>query len=200
MLGILTTIISAVAAVTKALGIVGMAIQGLKAIGNALVSLGKALGLIKPETQVEDLGDKALQSEYNPDDFDSYADYVKAVEDYELDPEKSKLTTEEKKIEKGLELATGVAVEKYNDLPMEDFCIAVGKNLDYFTEAKLGEIGKLIVKDDQNIKNILNYINGSEKNSNRIQSTIDMLVGVEKSVSPSISDREAYGKVFDLRK
>ena len=96
------SIVATAITVTSKLMEVGLAVQGLKVIGNVLMSLGKALGLIKPETNVTDLGDKALQSEYNPEDFNSYEDYVNAVEKYDLDPEKSKLTTEEDKIKKGM--------------------------------------------------------------------------------------------------
>lgn len=200
ILGTIAAIAAAATTVAKTLAVVGLAVQGLKTIGNVLTSLGKALGLIKPETKVEDLGDKALQSGYNPEDFDSYADYVKAVEDYDLDPEKSKLTTEEEKIQKGMELASGVTIEKYKDFPITDFCIAVGQNPEYFTDAKMGEIAKLMQADGQNIPSILNYVNGTEKDSAKIQGTVDTLLGVEKAVDPSISDKEAYRNVMEVRK
>lgn len=200
ILGTIAAIAAAATTVAKTLAVVGLAVQGLKTIGNVLISLGKALGLIKPETRVEDLGDKAIQSEYNPEDFDSYADYVKAVEDYDLDPEKSKLTTAEEKIEKGMELAAGVAIEQFQEFPIEDFCVAVGQNPEYFTDAKMAEIAKLIQADGQYIPNILNYVNGSEKDGAKIQGIVDTLVGVEKSVNPRVSDKEAYRNVMEVRK
>lgn len=203
MLGIITGAITAIAtaatAVAKTLAVAGLAVQGLKAVGSTLVSLGKALGLIKPETKVEELGDKAIQSEYKPEDYDTYAEYVKAVEDYDLDPEKSKLTTEEQKVLKGTELASGSMIEKFKEFPMQEFCIAVEKN-PFFTDAKMDEIGKLIQKDGQNIANILNYMNGSEKDSGKLQSTIDMLVDVVKKTDPSLSDKDAYRHVLEARK
>ena len=200
ILGTIAAIAAAATTVTKALAVVGLAVQGLRVIGNVLTSLGKALGLIKPETKVEDLGDKAIQSEYNPENFDSYADYVKAVEAYDLDPEKSKLTTEEEKIKKGMELAAGVTIEKYQDFPIEEFCVAVGQNPEFFTEAKMGEIAKLMEADGQYMPSILNYVNGSEKDSKKIQAAVDTLLGVEKSVNPGISDKEAYRNVMRARK
>ena len=200
-MGIILGSIAAIATtVTSALAVVGLAVEGLKVIGNVLMSLGKALGLIKPETNVTDLGDKAIQSEYNPEDFNSYEEYVKAVEDYDLDPEKSKLTTDEEKIKKGMELVSEVMIEKYQDFPMGDFCIAVGQNPEFFTEAKMGEIANLIKSDSQNIPNILNYVNGVEKNSDKIKNTVETLVGIEKKVNPAISDKEAYRNVYQARK
>lgn len=200
ILGTIAAITTAATTVVKTLAVVGLAVQGLKAIGNALINLGKALGLIKPETQVEELGDKAIQSEYNPEDYDSYAEYVKAVEDYDLDPEKSKLTTEEEKIKKGTELAAGVTIEKFKEFPIEDFCILVGENREYFSEAKLQKLGEVMKEDGSNISSILNYVNGSEKNDKKIKEAMDTLIGIEKSVNPSISDKEAYKNVLKLEK
>lgn len=200
ILGTIAAIVTAATTVTKALAVVGLAVEGLKVIGNVLMSLGKALGLIKPETNVIDLGDKAIQSEYDPEKFNSYEEYVKAVEDYDLDPEKSKLMTDEEKIKKGMELVSGVMIEKYQDFPIEDFCIAVGQNPKFFTEAKMGEIANLIKSDGQNIPNILNYVNGTEKNSDKIRNTVETLVDIEKKVNPAISDKEAYKNVYQARK
>ena len=201
ILGTIAAIVTAATTVVKALAVVGLAVQGLKAIGNVLTSLGKALGLIKPETKVDELGDKAIQSGYNPEDYDSYEAYVKAVEDFDdLDPEKSKSISEEEKIKKGMELSSGVVIEKYKEFPIDDFCIAVGQNPDFFTEAKMGEIAKLMQADGQHIPSILNYINGSEKDDAKIQSTVDTLVSVAKATSPSVGEKEAYKSVMELRK
>ena len=100
ILGTILAVAKAAKVVVKAIAVADIAIKTLKVVGNAFVKLGKTLGLIKPETKVEDLGDKAIQSEYKPEDYNSYAEYVKAVEDYKLDPEKSKNISEEEKIKK----------------------------------------------------------------------------------------------------
>lgn len=199
ILGTIAAIAAAATTVTKALAVVGLAVQGLKVIANALTSLGKALGLIKPETKVEDLGDKAIQSEYNPENFDSYEAYVKAVEEYELDPEKSKLTTEEEKIKKGMELAAGVCIEKYKEFPIQEFCVAVGENPEYFSDDKLAEIGKLLKTDGQLISGILNHINHTELDDAKVNGAINTLLDVEKRVNPSISDVNALKNVMSLQ-
>lgn len=200
ILGAIAAIAAAATTVAKTLAVVGLAVQGLQTIGNLLTSLGKALGLIKPETKVEDLGDKAIQSGYNPEDYNSYAEYVKSVEEYDLDPEKSKLTTEEEKIKKGMELASGVTIEKFNGFPIQDFCIEVGKNPEYFTEAKIGEIAKLIETDGKYIPGILNYMSGVEKDEMKNLRIVNTLVDVEKKVDTSISDKEALKNVLQIRK
>ena len=86
MFGFIAGIVAAATSVTNVLVSVSLVLRDLKTIGNILVTLGKALGLIKPDIKVSELGDKALQSGYNPEDYDSYLEYVNAVENYNLDP------------------------------------------------------------------------------------------------------------------
>lgn len=200
MFGFIAGIVAAATSVTNVLVSVSLVLHDLKTIGNILVTLGKALGLIKPDIKVSELGDKALQSGYNPEDYDSYLEYVNAVENYNLDPEKSNLTTEEDKLKKAMELAVGVTIEKYENLPVQEFCIAVGENIKYFTETKIKEIGKLIQLDESNISRILNYINGTERDSKQIQRVVDTLMEVEKISNPEISEKEAYKDIIQLRK
>lgn len=200
MFGFIAGIVAAATSVTNVLVSVSLVLRDLKTIGNILVTLGKALGLIKPDIKVSELGDKALQSGYNPEDYDSYLEYVNAVENYNLDPEKSNLTTEEDKLTKAMELAVGVTIEKYENLPVQEFCIAVGENIKYFTETKIKEIGKLIQLDESNISRILNYINGTERDSKQIQRVVDTLMEVEKISNPEISEKEAYKDIIQLRK
>ena len=87
VLTILTTIGSIAATLTKAVALVGLAVQGLKIIGSAVMGIAKALfpNAFKPETTVEDLGDKAIQSGFKPEDFKSYEEYVKAAVEAGID-------------------------------------------------------------------------------------------------------------------
>ena len=197
--GVIVAVTTAVAGVMKGLAVAGLALQGLKSLAAPLLELGKELGLIEPETDVEDLGDKAIQSDLNPDDFDCYEEYLKAVEDYKLDPEKSKLSTEEKKIQKGIELTVGVMIEKYQDFPMGEFINMIGHNQSFFTESKMGELAKVIKTDGQSITDILHYVDGTEKNSTKIQGTVDTLLEIEKNTNPGISDKEAFKNIMELR-
>ena len=197
--GVIEAFTTALAGVMKGLAVAGLALQGLKSLAAPLLELGKELGLIEPETDVEDLGDKAIQSDLKPDNFDCYEEYLKAVEDYKLDPEKSKLSTEEKKIQKGIELTVGVMIDKYQEFPMGEFINMIGHNQNFFTEAKMGEIAKVIKTDGQSIIDILHYVDGTEKNSTKIQGTVDTLLGIEKNTNPGISDKEAFKNVMELR-
>ena len=195
----MSIILGALTTFMEGLAVASLALQGLKSLAAPLLELGKELGLIEPETDVEDLGDKAIQSDLNPDDFDCYEEYLKAVEDYKLDPEKSKLSTEEKKIQKGIELTVGVMIDKYQDFSMDKFINMIGHNQNFFTEAKMGEIAKVIKTDGQSITDILHYVDGTEKNSTKLQGTVDTLLEIEKNTNPGISDKEAFKNVMELR-
>ena len=195
----MSIILGALTTFMEGLAVASLALQGLKSLAAPLLELGKELGLIEPETDVEDLGDKAIQSDLKPDDFDCYEEYLKAVEDYKLDPEKSKLSTEEKKIQKGIELTVGVMIDKYQDFSMDKFINMIGHNQNFFTEAKMGEIAKVIKMDGQSITDILHYVDGTEKNSTKIQGTVDTLFEIEKNTNPGISDKEAFKNVMELR-
>ena len=197
--GVIVAVTTAVAGVMKGLAVAGLALQGLKSLAAPLLELGKELGLIEPETDVEDLGDKAMQSDLKLDDFDCYEEYLKAVEDYKVDPEKSKLSTEEKKIQKGIELTVGVMIDKYQEFPMGEFINMIGHNQSFFTESKMGELAIVIKTDGQSISDILHYVDGTEKNSTKIQGTVDTLLEIEKNTNPGLSDKEAFKNVMELR-
>ena len=203
IVGAISTIASVAVTVTKALSVIGLGINGLKALGNALMGIAKAVGLIQPETKVEDLGDKALQAEQegiSPEQFNNYGEYVKAVEGFKTNPEKSKLLTEEEKVNKGIELTTGVTVERFEGFPIDKFFMYAGNNPEYFTEAKMKELGKLMEVDGKYVSDVLNYMNGTEKNDFALEKIMDTLIDIEKKVNPNISDDDALDTILAIRK
>ena len=125
ILGTIGAIVAAAVTVSKALAVVGLAVQGLKIVGNAIVSIAKALGIIKPERTVEEIGDRALQAEekgITPDKYESYEAWIKEIEkdDWGYDPEKNKDMDLQKKILKGVEVATAVTMERFPGLPTKN--------------------------------------------------------------------------------
>ena len=204
ILTILTTIASVGTALVKSLAIIGMAIQGLKVIGNVLIGIAKALGIVKPATDVQELGDKALQAEeagMKHENYASFAEYVKAVDNFTLDPEKSKLTTEEEKLGKGIELGCGVMVEKFPELPIKEFSEFMGKNPEYFKDAdKIAALFDLAAKDGKTFTEVVGYMTGKEKQYEKIHSAVSALTKIEKIANPDISDRDALKAVMEIRK
>ena len=67
-----------------------------------ITSALNALGINESE-EAKVIGDKMLQAEEDgitPDKFDNYEDYNKAIENFELDPEKSNKFTDEEKLQR----------------------------------------------------------------------------------------------------
>lgn len=198
VISLLTSLLTVATTITKSLAVAGLAVQGLKAVGNILTSIGKALGLIKPETTVEDLGDKALQSGYDPEDFDCYDEYVKAVEEFETDPERSKEIKPEDKLNEGIKLAGCLAADK--GYPVESFMsdIVAGKR-DFFTDSKWSALEKNLSADKQSINDLLGFVSGDLKDSNKVKEMSDNLIASVKSENPKISDTDAYKTVMQIR-
>ncbi len=205
VVGALSAIGAAAVAITKTLAVVGLAIDGLKVVANAILGLSKALGFIKQETDVEELGEKALQAEVDEnsgikfEDFDSFKDYIKALEDYEIDDDKRILYTEQEIVEKGMEIASALVIEEMPDFPLVDFFGIVDKNPTYFNEARLMEMSKYIKEGDSTIGDIVKYMDGSEKNTTKLNLIEDKLTTVEKNINPTISTFEAMGNILEAK-
>lgn len=196
MLGI---IISAVGSFTQALGMAKLAIDGLKIVASAIITIGKALGLIKPETKVDELGDKAIQSEFKPEDFDTYEQYVKAVEEYDLDPEKSKEISEEEKLAKGAELSAGVTIERLGD-PMGGILNVLVGNPEYTTPERMAEFADLCIKKDGvYIPDLSKYFTGESIEIESAIEIMEMLSDIECKINPDLSKVEANEYVRNIR-
>ena len=90
MFSIIGAIIETVATVLpKIIEIVG---ANLLQFAHILSGIFKGLGLLAPEEEITDLGDKAIQAEkqgIKAENYDSYEEYLKAVKSFEIDEEKS---------------------------------------------------------------------------------------------------------------
>lgn len=200
ILGAIGAITAAAVSVTKALAVVGLAVEGLKVIGNAIASIAKELGIIKPDRDIEEFGDRALQAEekgITPDKYSSFEEWVKDIEkdDWGYDPERNKDMPPEKKILKGVEVASAVVLEKFPNLPIQDFLNVAGKNPDFFTVERMDEIGKLANSDSDAFENVVNYVTGAAKDHTTVDAASDILMDIEKIIEPGLNDNDAYNRV-----
>lgn len=200
ILGVIGAIVTAAVSVTEALAVVGLAIQGLKVIGNAIASIAKALGIIKPERDVEEIGDRALQAEekgMTPDKYSSYEAWVKEIEkdDWGYDPEKNKDMDPQKKVLKGVEVSAAVVMERFPRFPIQEFFSLAGKNPEFFTVERMDEIGKLANTDPDAFSKVVNYITGTANDHKTIDTASDILMDIERTIDPGLSENVAYDKV-----
>lgn len=182
-----------------------IAVTGLKIIGNAILSIGKTLGIVKTD-DVEDLGDKALQAEdegIKPENYDTYEEYAKTIDAFEINPEKSKQYSPEEKIAKGMDIGSEIIVEKMPEVHFEDLYKVLEKIPDFFDSAETvkafvgllhnGDVGKTA------FTNIVDYVLG-KLDPSKFNDTINSIVEIEKTVNPEISDRDAKMVAMDLHK
>lgn len=195
MFGFLVSAVSSIVTAIKAI------VPVLKAVANVVMSICQTLGLIKPEEKVEDLGDKAIQAGdegIRPENYANYQDYVKAVQDFQVDPEKSKRITLEEKMAKALEVQANLLAEKAPELGVEDYLNLIANHMDYFTPERSTELGKLLLTESGSVANVAEVLNGTEKNPDKISEAYDTLAKVEKQVDPTISDSEALKRAMQI--
>ena len=195
MFGFLVSAVSSIVTAIKAI------VPVLRAVANVVMSICQTLGLIKPEEKVEDLGDKAIQAGdegIRPENYANYQDYVKAVQDFQVDPEKSKRITPEEKMAKALEVQANLLAEKAPELGVEDYLNLIANHMDYFTPERSTELGKLLLTESGAVVNVADVLNGTEKNPDKISEAYDTLAKVEKQVDPTISDNEALKRAMQI--
>ena len=185
---------------------VALAVKALicVAVSKLVQAIGKALGLIKEDEKPEDLGDKALQAEeqgITPDKFKTYEEYANRIQNFELDPEKSKKYSTEDKMKKSMEVYSKLIAEKYPETAVDlDKLAAIEiKNPDYLTDERIGQISEMVKDDPKLIGDIVRYLSGSETDTGNISNTIDKMMNVEKGANPGMSDAEAYKAVAGMR-
>ena len=185
---------------------VALAVKALicEAVSKLVQAIGKALGLIKEDEKPEDLGDKALQAEeqgITPDKFKSYEEYANRIQNFELDPEKSKSYSTEDKMKKAMEVYSKLIAEKYPEtaVDLDKLATLEQKNPGYLTDARIDQISKMLKDDLKLIGDIERYLSGSETDTVDISKTIDKMVNIEKGANPGMSDAEAYKAVAGLK-
>lgn len=172
----------------------------IEAIGNAILEIGKLLKIIPEEETVDELGEKALQAEENddikPENYDSYEEYINAVEGYEkYDPEKRH--TPDERLAKGTEIATVIALEKCPAVNVDNI-LALSTIPGIVVGGRYAEICKLVVTNPDAANAIGDFFKKTT-NSDVIDLAKTTLIGIEKQVTPGISDVDALKSILQLQ-
>lgn len=195
-------IITSIPVISK-LDTISLAIEGLKEIGKIIFAMAKIVAVIKPEMDIQEIGDKAIQAEIDgitPEKFDTYSDYVAALDNYVVNPEKSQKISEELKEIKGVGIAICLMVEKFADTPIVSFIESILDNPKFFNDGKIEAFSEMINEDKNFIADFVGYVSGTEKDAEKINRISETLVAVEKRVHPETNDKEAYKQVMQLRR
>ena len=187
-------------------GLIKIVGAALEKLSTALENFFKELGLIEPNDNVEEIGDKALQAEQDDlhpikiEDFDSHEKYLAAIKEYEVDAEKSALIPKDDKLHKALEILLGAAIAQYGQ-PMSDFSQIVVSNPDFYSKAgRLDEFASLIRSDPKTFAEIINYMENKNMSTEKNDAAFDKLVEMERKVNPDAPDAEIWTAVSDMKK
>lgn len=191
----LGTVLTATSAILTALSIVIPHPQlrvAVKVIDSALV----VLGLLKENETTEDIGDMALQAyeaDIKPADFSSYDEYISALRNFKLDPEKSEKFNFGEKVSAGITIQAWGLEEKIGQ-GSSDLLVYILKDAPnvikgegYFTETRVQNIiGK--IKDISDVAKYFSNKLNPDKNNDIEQE----LVKAEQNLNPDKSVDEIY--------
>lgn len=181
---------AAVSTISPALG---FGLEVIKVVANVAQTVLTVLGILKPEERIEELGDKVQQASevgITPEKYEKFDDYVQAIRNFELDPEKSKKTTELEKTAVGLGFASLTLEEKYKGSDANNLANLwnlVAKNPDYFTSDRILSILPIT----QDMKSISDYFE-SKLDTRDALAIEKKLFDADKSLSPDKSDETIY--------
>jgi len=114
-----------------------------EALGKFANGFLQALGIIKPDEKIEEMGDRALQARETGgitiEKFERFDDYLNALRDYKLDPELSKKYSPAEKLVTGLGLGTIAVEDKFNAErgSLNGMWLLPIANPDYFTPERM---------------------------------------------------------------
>lgn len=125
------------------------AVKAIATFANALLHI---LAIFRPDENVQDMGERALQAAEQGitlDGFESFDEYMAALRDFELDPELADKYSPAEKLVAGLGVATAGIEDKFNveSGKLNDLWLLPLTNSEYFTPERIKSLlenGKLI--------------------------------------------------------
>lgn len=168
----------------------------LKVVSKIANIVSQVLGIFKPNESVEDVGDRAIQAAaqgVTPDLYETHADYMEALRDFKLDPDKSLELKEEQKIAAGLAVAGRGLDEKMGTVEGTAgslFWLAAARP-DYFSADKLTQI----LKTGQDITSIVEYFEGKLGGGESLE-VEDKLVELDKGMSPEKDEQSIRAQIY----
>ena len=170
---------------------------------NKVVSIAETLmhvlGILKPEEKLDEMGDRALQAVEKgivPEKFEKYEEYVNAIRNFELDPEKSRSVEREVKVTVGFAIAGKSMEEKFNMTKgaSEDLLKLIVYSPEFFNEHRL----ERVVRSGHNIGLIVDYFDNrlSPSQAGELKTS---LFNLEKGNNPGVQENDFYKEVHGIK-
>ncbi|MGL5046429.1 MAG: hypothetical protein ACRC6S_02320, partial [Shewanella sp.] len=125
--GVCSAVSSACNFIGRAASVIGNAVAGIATsiaqmgvslaakVGETIKNVGISLGIIKPDDDFSELGEKAMMSDKKPEDFDSMSDYIDHLRnDVVIDREKFK-TLDEKGLLARSSIGAAITLQGINE-------------------------------------------------------------------------------------
>lgn len=182
------------------LGVLSVAATAL-AVAKCAIDIAKDLGLIKKETQIEELGDRALRAEQDgivPEKFEKYEEYVKAIENYKIEPDDKREFSEEDKIKKAAELTTKLLDEKFGEnIGVGEFILQeVPKNEKFYIPERVKSYIETFEKHNESLDNVKKYFEKDIDGNDNIIKIDGVIKEAEYKLNPNLDSKE-IDKIID---
>jgi acyl carrier protein len=190
------------ALVKKATDFLKLGIDTLQKVVGVVETIAKALGIVTPEDNIEDLGDRAIRADKKIEDFESTRDYINYLKQ-EIRAKKvdelEKLSPEERLARKtlGASILSQAIEEEFNtSIPVEFW--------DKATKAGLGakEIHEILqkfkdvgVKPNQFVRYLKRELDLRDEDKME-----DTLIDVYKKLEPDATEKEIEEKILNMQR
>lgn len=182
-----------------------LAVECAKIVGNVLTEIAKALGVINQDDNATELGDKAIQAEAEgivPEKYETYQEYLQAVRDFKIDPEKSMEISDTDKLAKGAELIALSTDEKFKNVNILGLAILVAIAFPpaVLTAPAMTTLGTIIAKNPAVVAALIGYLDGTGRNGKDLKIAQDTITEVLRANNPNISEEELKKQAASYRK
>lgn len=201
MFGIFSVVSSVLPGLGSVLGnVLKVGIQALNALSKGLTAFGNALGLFETDDP-EKLGTKRIQAEeagIEPENYDTYDEYLKAIDDFEIDEERASEISVEDKLAKAAQHTLEAVDNKYPEANAEMLARGALNVPEFYSDdARFTELAKLVANDPEKI-NLIGKLLCGELEGDEYYDAIDMVISAEQAANPQLSIDEVKEKMQNL--
>ncbi len=193
-MGLLSLIVGAVNAIVSIAKVVAPIIAKVVSVAQTVFS---ALGVFKPNEKVKEVGDRAIQADESGIDrskFENHEEYMEALRDFDLDPERSEEISSEEKQAMGVAVGTQGVAEKYDIKIDGETWVCVAKSPDYFTPDRI----TALVEKGIDMKTVTDYFQDKlgPTQSVNVEKT---LMEVDRKIEPESNNSDLYSQLDQVR-
>lgn len=193
VLSSVASVASGVLSLAKVLPVFPPQVEAFLLVVKVIDSVCKALGIIEADEDTEELGDRALQADeagIKPENFATYQEYVTAIRNFELNPEKSEKYKPEEKIAAGLGVEYWALEEKFGKGSGDLLTHMVRDGIDggnYFSKERVDSF----IDKVESLADVAKYFSKAlgPDDHNRVE---EKLFQADKALNPDKSNADIY--------